>query len=65
MRQNGVVGTLAAQGSVGEFGGKARIPMVKMMGTNRAGQHEACVRVVLRYRVENYKCDEARGIRRT
>ena len=39
MRQNGVVGTLAAQGSVGEFGGKARIPMVKMMGTNRAGQH--------------------------
>ena len=65
MRQNGVVGTLAAQGSVGEFGGKARIPMVKMMGTNRAGQHEVCVRVVLRYRVENLKCDEARGIRRT
>ena len=55
---------LAAQGSVGEFGGKARIPMVKMVGTNRAGQHEICVRVILRYRVENLKCDKARGIRR-
>ena len=64
MRQNSVVGTLAAQSSVGELGGKSRVPMVKMVGTNRAGQHEICVRVVLRYRAENLKCDEARGIRR-
>ena len=62
MRQNGVVGALATQGPVGEFGGKARIPMIKMMGTNHAGQHEICVGVVLRYRVENLKCDEARGV---
>ena len=62
MRQNGVVGALATQGPVGEFGGKARIPMIKMMGTNRAGQHEICVGVVLRYRIENLKCDEARGV---